>query len=1024
MADIAETPGWRTGLLFLLFAVISVFLEEGTHWLEHKWSSRRGTSRSNGLITMLTFIKQELFLLGLISMLLTAVQDSMLKICIPDAVARYGLHWTPDPLEEVTKSKASAYSSSYMKDEASKGRHLLAGAPKSDYNACSTGNQPLFSAYMIYQVHIPIFLFALTVVHILIFLFAVVHVLYVFGTLMVCLVQIRQWRHWEEEAPAADAFLRISNQPTTPHTPNTPRGGGGAHPGVTLRRARRSAKALWTKIGTSRFSHAWHMAVAVVTTDLFFSPVTRAVYYSLRLMFIDRLGLDYSFDFAAFIERSIEEHVPYLMKLNAVMMCLAAALLSFPFPAYMPYWLFGLSVVVELLLAGKLASVTTLAAGQALVMYSEDFKGNQFSRSEAGDDMNVTARGGKDLLEIYIDSQQQKPPPGGAPAEPPLVRVSASAGAAPPAAAAPQTPGEAAAAAAAGVRAARMPAAAAAAAPESAAEATRRQSKELESRLEHRLGAPPPPAPEPMPKLRPLRTAAGAAAAAPPPDARAVTRAIERCTSLQELEDYVAAHGATFNQIHVSLALLQLHRIAERAAAAAGGGAADNSAGPVGEAAERVSDEEDYAAWQRQQPPGAAPGGLARQDSQSVWDAMQEEADAGRGGRYAADQNGGAATAAAAKGGPPPPLLVPRSPSASVASFSSQSRRQQRVMDRVAALPADPSKLFWFGRPRLLLWLFQFVFYSNAFLMTLAFFAFWQKHVNDWMYEGVGVMPTVLLICGSVLLAIHSALRVLPQFALIEPIGHHCPQAVLRRALKEGGLQPEEAEALAAELGIELPEDEKKKRRRGRKDAKGFKRTLQRILNIKPKPHHGGGDDGALVAPAAAAHSGGHGGGGHGRRRSHEAERNRRRSLEDIKTASMGQLLGMLPPAGADAGGAASAAAAPAADTGPVAAGSAFAAWQASVAAAAAAAPGGAPPAAGAGGGGGEGLPRARSTPNLLARPSAPSAGGGGGGGDTSSNVELAGEMLRALILKQARTGQPLTPRTASMARGPSQHNA
>jgi hypothetical protein len=57
-----------------------VLLEHGTEWLEHKWSRRRGTARSNGLLTMLTFIKQELFLLGLISMLLTALQDSILHI--------------------------------------------------------------------------------------------------------------------------------------------------------------------------------------------------------------------------------------------------------------------------------------------------------------------------------------------------------------------------------------------------------------------------------------------------------------------------------------------------------------------------------------------------------------------------------------------------------------------------------------------------------------------------------------------------------------------------------------------------------------------------------------------------------------------------------------------------------------------------------------------------------------------------------------------------------------------------------
>jgi hypothetical protein len=52
------------------------------------------------------------------------------------------------------------------------------------------------------------------------------------------------------------------------------------------------------------------------------------------------------------------------MKLNASQLLIAAGLLSFPFPAYLPYWLFGLSVLVELVLAGKLASITTLLAGQ------------------------------------------------------------------------------------------------------------------------------------------------------------------------------------------------------------------------------------------------------------------------------------------------------------------------------------------------------------------------------------------------------------------------------------------------------------------------------------------------------------------------------------------------------------------------------------------------------------------------------------------------------------------------------------
>jgi len=111
---------------------------------------------------------------------------------------------------------------------------------------------------------------------------------------------MRQWHRWEEEAPSSEDFLRISTNITTPRgaAANT-----AAHQNRVLRRARASAKSLWQRVGTSRFSHAVRVAFAVVTTDLIFSPVNRAVYYSLRLMFIDRLGLDQSFDFASFIER-------------------------------------------------------------------------------------------------------------------------------------------------------------------------------------------------------------------------------------------------------------------------------------------------------------------------------------------------------------------------------------------------------------------------------------------------------------------------------------------------------------------------------------------------------------------------------------------------------------------------------------------------------------------------------------------------------------------------------------------------
>jgi hypothetical protein len=91
----------------------------------------------------------------------------------------------------------------------------------------------------------------------------------------------------------------------TAPSPRAPpsRAGGGARAERATRRARASAKALWVRVGSSGLAHAGRVALAVVTSDLVFSPVTRAVYYSLRLLFIARLNLDQSFDFAAFVER-------------------------------------------------------------------------------------------------------------------------------------------------------------------------------------------------------------------------------------------------------------------------------------------------------------------------------------------------------------------------------------------------------------------------------------------------------------------------------------------------------------------------------------------------------------------------------------------------------------------------------------------------------------------------------------------------------------------------------------------------
>jgi hypothetical protein len=296
----------------------------------------------------------------------------------------------------------------------------------------------------------------------------------------------------------------------------------------------------------------------------------------------------------------------------------------------------------------------------------------------------------------------------------------------------------------------------------------------------------------------------------------------------------------------------------------------------------------------------------------------------------------------------------------------------------------------------------------------------------------VGVTTTICLMAGSVLLAIHSALRVLPQFALIEPIGRHCPEAVLRRALKEGGLRQEEAAALAAQLGVALPGSSPPASRwgwlslssaqsvasfQGDDDDRATRegRLAARLLGMCASSRGAtiGSDSGRGSSSSGSGSDSD--GSGSGSERSGPAPP--RRSLENIKSASVAQLLNLLAeqpaavrpwltqqgegPAGAGAGGAwapesptSSAAPTPYARNGTGTPGGTLQRTSLTSLAGSAAAGAGHARGGGGGHGGGHG-----------------GGGGGHGGGahglrEPSSNVELAGEMLRAIILKQARAEQ------------------
>jgi hypothetical protein len=303
------------------------------------------------------------------------------------------------------------------------------------------------------------------------------------------------------------------------------------------------------------------------------------------------------------LKRSIEEHVPYLMKINATQLVIAAGLLSLPFPAYVPYWLFGLGVAVELVLAGKLSSVTTLLAAKVRGRRAWRRCTRAPARPGAGSRWLPLWCHSLSALGFWLAGTPDlstPPIPPLHPAPKSLMKFGDEAALGTPAAATMPTPGPPVADPpvvltvtlheASPKRQLRQQQQAAAAGAYAAPPLSRpyldgRRGSVHSSPMRGGQGlsgsAPPPEwqggAPEPLrvaPRRMPTGSSGGGSgpsAPQPPPPpgppplgSRAITKRIGHCQTLEELEAFVAAYSEAFNQLHVSLSLLQLHKLAQR----------------------------------------------------------------------------------------------------------------------------------------------------------------------------------------------------------------------------------------------------------------------------------------------------------------------------------------------------------------------------------------------------------------------------------------------------------------------------
>ncbi|KAK9212321.1 hypothetical protein WN943_001703 [Citrus x changshan-huyou] len=182
MRSLALTPTWSVATVLTVFVVVSLIVERSIHHLSN-WL--RKTNRKP-LLAAVEKMKEEMMLLGFISLFLTATSSSISNICIPSKF--YDSTFAPCTRSEIDEE---------MENNSSEGRKLMGLLFPHRYrrvlnelnkNTCKEGYEPFVSYEGLEQLHRFIFVMAVT------------HISYSCLTMLLAIVKIHSWRVWEEEA--------------------------------------------------------------------------------------------------------------------------------------------------------------------------------------------------------------------------------------------------------------------------------------------------------------------------------------------------------------------------------------------------------------------------------------------------------------------------------------------------------------------------------------------------------------------------------------------------------------------------------------------------------------------------------------------------------------------------------------------------------------------------------------------------------------------------------------------------------
>ncbi|KAJ0744309.1 hypothetical protein HanPI659440_Chr10g0386131 [Helianthus annuus] len=325
--SLALTPTWSVATVLTIFVVVSLLVERSIHRLSN-WLKK--TNRKP-LLAAVEKMKEELMLLGFISLLLTATSSIISDICIPSkyydsAFAPCTRSEVDEEMEENNNNKRKLFMSfSYPH------RRVLNVL---NQNTCQKDYEPFVSYEGLEQLHRFIFVMAIT------------HVSYSCLTMLLAVVKIHSWRKWEDEAQVDrhDVLTEISRN-------------------KTMRRQSTIAKFHSSNSMVINGFFSW----MVCFFRQFGRSVVRADYLTLRKAFILNHNLTSKYDFHSYMIRSMEEEFQRIVGVSGPLWGFVVAFMLFNVKgSNLYFWIAIIPITLVLLVGTKLQHViATLALESA-----------------------------------------------------------------------------------------------------------------------------------------------------------------------------------------------------------------------------------------------------------------------------------------------------------------------------------------------------------------------------------------------------------------------------------------------------------------------------------------------------------------------------------------------------------------------------------------------------------------------------------------------------------------------------------